>query len=79
MIYTCRNKARETTMTPDILIIRDGNTYRVLHGHLHLASQLSLHKEIEVDVRNEGRIRIVRTIGGYLAGREGRQLPILAS
>ncbi|HEX7648948.1 MAG TPA: hypothetical protein VF450_16220 [Noviherbaspirillum sp.] len=66
-------------MSPDILIIREGNGYRVLHGHLHLASQLSLHKEIEVDVKNEGRIKIMRTSSGVMAGREGRQLPILAS
>jgi hypothetical protein len=66
-------------MTPDILIIRDGDSYRVLHGHLHLASQLIQRKEIEVDVKNEGRIKIARTHRGYVAGLDGHQLPILAS
>ncbi|QDZ26745.1 hypothetical protein [Noviherbaspirillum sp. UKPF54] len=64
-------------MSPDILIIRDGNGYRILHGHLRLASELSLHREVDVDVADEGRIRVVRTRQGYFAASGGHRLPIL--
>lgn len=64
-------------MSPDILIIRDGNGYRVLHGHLHLASELSQRREVFVDARDEGRVKVVRTSGGYFAATKGECLPIL--
>lgn len=64
-------------MSPDILIIRDGNGYRVLHGHLRLASELSLRDEVFVDAPGEGRIKVVRTRNGYFASANGQRLPIL--
>lgn len=64
-------------MSPDILIIRDGNGYRVLHGHLRLASELSLRPEVFVDARGEGRIKVVRTRQGYFAAAADQRLPIL--
>lgn len=64
-------------MDQDIQIIRDGNGYRLLHGHLHLANKLRLHDEVVVDVRDEGKVKIVRTRQGYFAGRDGQSLPIL--
>ncbi len=64
-------------MNPDILIIRDGNGYRVLHGHLRLASELSLRQEIVVDVPGEGRIRVMRTRQGDFAAAGSQRLPIL--
>jgi hypothetical protein len=64
-------------MSPDILIVRDGDGYRVLHGHLHLASVLSTRSEVLVDVQDEGKVRIVRTCDGYFAGKDGQRLPLL--
>lgn len=63
-------------MSPDILIIRDGNGYRILHGHLRLASELSQRSEIFVDAPGEGRIKIVRTRQGYFATFGVQRLPI---
>jgi hypothetical protein len=66
----------EPTMSPDIVLVREGDGYRILHGHLHLASQLSLRNEISVDVQNEGTVRIVRTRNGYFAAKDGQRLPL---
>jgi len=64
-------------MSPDILIIRDGDSYRILHGHLHLATQLSLSGEVFVDVKNEGKVSIVKTRNGFLVGQDDQRLPLL--
>lgn len=64
-------------MSPDILIIRDGDGYRVLHGHLHLASALSMSNEVSVDAKGEGQVKVVKTRNGYLAGKDGQRLPLL--
>jgi hypothetical protein len=64
-------------MSPDILIVRDGDGYRVLHGHLRLASVLGVRNEVVVDVRDEGKVRIVRTGNGYFVGKDGQRLALL--
>lgn len=64
-------------MSPDIVLVREGDGYRILHGHLHLANQLSLRNEVLVDVKDEGTVRIVRTRSGYFAGKDGQRLPLL--
>ena len=64
-------------MNPDIDVIREGNAYRLLHGHLHLASELSLHGEVAVDVRGEGQVKVIRTRQGHFAGKDGQWLPML--
>ena len=64
-------------MNPDILIVRDGDGYRVLHGHLHLASALSNSSEVVVDARDEGKVKVVKTRTGFLVGQDGQRLPLL--
>jgi hypothetical protein len=64
-------------MSPDIVIVRDGEGYRVLHGHLRLATVLSLRNEVFVDVKDEGKVRIVKTRNGYFVGKDGQRLPLL--
>lgn len=64
-------------MSPDILIVRDGDGYRVLHGHLHLASELSMFNEVVVDARGEGKVHVVKTRSGFLVGKDGQRLPLL--
>lgn len=64
-------------MSPDILIIRDGDGYRILHGHLHLATQLSMSGEVFVDVKDEGKVSIVKTRNGFLVGQDNQRLPLL--
>ncbi|HEY0848184.1 MAG TPA: hypothetical protein VGE12_22645 [Noviherbaspirillum sp.] len=63
-------------MDPDILIIRDGDGYRLLHGHLRLANVLGKADEVSVQVPGEGEVRIVRAQNGYLAGKDGQRLPL---
>lgn len=64
-------------MNQDILIIRDSNSYRVLHGYLQLANKLSQHNEIVVDVKGEGKVKIIRTRQGFFAGQDNQQLPLM--
>lgn len=60
----------------DILIVRDGDHYRLLHGQLHLASELSMRGEVRVDVREEGEVRIIKTHGELLVEAGGQRLPL---
>lgn len=62
--------------SPDILIVRDGDAYRLLHGHLRLANMLRSLNEVDVEVRGEGRVRIMKKVGGYLAEKDGQRLPL---
>lgn len=63
-------------MSPDILIIRDGDGYRLLHGYLHLASTLAMTNEVFVEIENEGKVRVVKTPTGPLVEQDRRRLPI---
>lgn len=63
-------------MSPDIVIVRDGDGYRLLHGHLRLASVLRTCDEIAVDVRGEGKVNVIRTSSGYAVGKESQRLPL---
>lgn len=63
-------------MIPDILIVRDGDGYRLLHGHLRLANVLSSAGEVAVEVHGEGKVRIVKTRSGYVVGKDGQRLPL---
>jgi hypothetical protein len=61
-------------MSPDIVIVRDGDGYRLLHGHLRLANVMRTSDEIAVEVRGEGKVRIVKTHNGYVVGKDGQRL-----
>ena len=64
-------------MSPEILLVRNCDGYRVLHGHLHLASVLDMSNEAIVDVSGEGKVRVVKTPDGILIGEEHQRLPLL--
>jgi hypothetical protein len=64
-------------MTPNILIVRDGERYRVLHGLLHLTSHLNRSTELFVDVPGEGVIKIIRTPLGFLVHTRSQHVPLL--
>ena len=66
-------------MEPEIWIVRDGGTYRLLHGYLHLMGALAMAREVIVDVKNEGPIKVVRGRGGFLAGAGSERLPLRGS
>jgi hypothetical protein len=71
-------KALEVThMVPDILIIRDRDGYRLLHGYLHLANALDMSGKVKVDVRGEGQVGVIRSRDGYLVEKDGERLPLV--
>lgn len=57
-------------MSPEILITRDGDGYRVLHGHLHLATLLTLSNEAIVEASGEGKVKVIKTRDGILIGEK---------
>ncbi|OWW21887.1 hypothetical protein [Noviherbaspirillum denitrificans] len=63
-------------VNPDIVIVRDGDAYRLLHGHLRLANVMRATDEIEVEVKGEGPVKIRKTGNGYTAGTDGRRVPL---
>ena len=63
-------------MEQNILIVRDGDHYRLLHGQLHLVSKLSMCDEVCVDVKEEGEVRIIKASGGLLVETGNQRLPL---
>ncbi len=61
----------------DILIVRNGDHYRLLHGQLRLVAQLCLGNHVSVNVRGEGEVRIVKAGGSLLVERGEQRLPLL--
>lgn len=64
-------------MSPEILIVRERDGYRVLHGHLHLASLLNLADEVIVVASGEGKIAAVKTPDGIIIITGDKRLPLL--
>lgn len=60
----------------EIVIARDGDRYRLLHGQLRLATRLGAGKEICVDSRDEGIVKIVKARGRLLVESGNRLLPL---
>lgn len=65
-------------MHNDIIIIRDGDAYRLLHGHLRLSSMLHGNGETSVEIRGEGRVKVLKTGNGYRVGKDAQCLPLYA-
>lgn len=63
-------------MSQDIVIIRDGNDYRLMHGHLRLANVLRALGEVDVEIKGEGTIKIMKSREGYMVGKDGYHLPL---
>jgi hypothetical protein len=63
-------------VNPDIVIVRDGAAYRLLHGHLRLANVLRAADEIEVEVQGEGPVKVSKAANGYVIGPDGRRFPL---
>jgi hypothetical protein len=64
-------------MSPDILIVRDDSGYRLLHGHLHLANALKKSKEIIVEIKDEGKVRVMKTAAGLMVALGSQSFPLL--
>ncbi|HJV87728.1 MAG TPA: hypothetical protein VJ698_19820 [Noviherbaspirillum sp.] len=59
-----------------IVIVRDGEAYRLLHGHLRLANVLRGTGMARVEVKGEGQITVLKTRDGWCADRNGQHLPL---
>jgi hypothetical protein len=66
-------------MSPDILIIYDNVSYRLLHGHLHLAVLLGDSDKATVEVREHGTVLISRSRSGLVVEVEGKHVPLLTN
>lgn len=66
-------------MQPDIVIVRDGQDYRLLHGYLHLANELTISDKLYVDVQGDGKVMIVKTHEGYFIRKDDQLVPLLRS
>ena len=64
-------------MQQDIVIVREGEAYRLLHGHLRLANVLNANGEAWVEVAGGNRVRIIQALHGYLVASGEQQLPLL--
>lgn len=63
-------------MNMDIVIVREGDGYRLLHGHLRLANVLRGAGEARVPVKGEGELRILRIRNEYVVDRDGCHTPL---
>jgi len=64
-------------MRPEILVVRKGDGYHVLHGHLHLASILSRTNEVTIDASGEGNVKVIKTQDGIFVSGGDRRLPLI--
>lgn len=64
-------------MNHDIVLIREGSAYRLVFGHLRVVGALSTANETFIDVKGEGKVKVVRTSAGLFVERKNARLPFL--
>jgi hypothetical protein len=64
-------------METEIVISREEDGYRVMHGHLHLTALMCENAEIILYVQGTGDVKIIRTAKGYAVDDGEVSLPIL--
>ena len=64
-------------MSPDILVVKGNNGYRVLHGYLHLTNMLRLYGEAIAKARGEGKVKLVKAKDGIWVEEAQQKLPLL--
>lgn len=64
-------------MDSDIILIREEKNYRVLYGRLRLTGDLSNADEICIDVKGEGKVKILKMRDGLFVKRKDCRLPVL--
>lgn len=65
-------------MKPEIVIVPEQGRYRLLFGHLHLTGILITTNEAVVDVKGEGKVKVIKTMQGLFVKRKDKQIPVLA-
>jgi hypothetical protein len=68
--------SENTIVTPEILIVREDNGYRLLHGQLHLTSALCLAPSVKVKVSGEGEALVYWDRRAILVEKDGQRLPL---
>jgi hypothetical protein len=66
-------------MSPEILVVRNGDSYCLLHGHLRLSNALSRSNEVIAVASGEGKVKVIKTPGGIFIGSEDQCWPLLRS
>ncbi|MDB5823814.1 MAG: hypothetical protein JWR21_2518 [Herminiimonas sp.] len=66
----------EHIVTPEILIVRENNGFRLLHGQLHLTSALCLAPSVKVEVSGEGEALAYWDRRAILVEKDGQKLPL---
>jgi hypothetical protein len=61
-------------MEPAVLIVQVNGGYRVLHGHLHLVNTLNLEGEVEAQISDGEKVKIVKTATGVLVDKTNAPL-----
>lgn len=64
-------------MDSGIILVREDSNYRVLYGRLRLVGTLSSANEVCIDVKGEGKVKILKTREGLVVERNNRRLPVL--
>jgi hypothetical protein len=68
--------SENTIVTPEILIVREDNGYRLLHGQLHLTSALCQAPSVKVEVSGEGEALAYWDRRAILVEKDGQRLPL---
>jgi hypothetical protein len=64
-------------MSSDILLVRDGEGFRLLHGYLRMVAVLSMDNQVVAHVKGEkGRATIHRTPHGLRVAKDSLHLPL---
>jgi hypothetical protein len=63
-------------MSPDILIVRENNGFRLLHGQLHLAAALGQSLSVTVKVSGEGEAKVYKVDRAFHVEMDGQRLPL---
>ncbi|MGI4848730.1 MAG: hypothetical protein ACRYGK_11420 [Janthinobacterium lividum] len=66
-------------MSPEILIVHNSDGFHLMHGYLHLAVELDLHREITIDVRGEEAVKVSRSRDGFLVEHDNQQIPLIVT
>lgn len=63
-------------MNPDILIVREHEGFRLLHGQLHLAASLQRMPYVKVEVSGEGEATVFLANRRIHVEKDGKTLPL---
>jgi hypothetical protein len=66
-------------MSPEILIVHNSDGYHLLHGHLHLAVELEMNREIMIEVRGEDAVKVSKNRDGFFICHDDDPAPLIVT